>query len=100
MESLNKRTPWEKELCPYRELSLIWGLKCTGKIGVGTSGFVLYREVSLFRVSFIRGSTVHVVSYIARLRVILVAHIQWCGGLTEDWEENIGTAGEVSGTVQ
>ena len=30
----------------------------TGIIGIGTSSFVLYREVSLFRVSSVGGSTV------------------------------------------
>ena len=43
----------------YREVSFIWRLKCTGIIGIGTSSFVLYIErCPLFRVSFIRGSTV------------------------------------------
>ena len=30
----------------YREVSFIWRLKCTDMIGIGTSSFVLYREVS------------------------------------------------------
>ena len=38
--------------------SFIQRLQCTDIIGTGTNSFVLYREVSLFGVSFIRGSTV------------------------------------------
>ena len=32
----------------HREVSFIRRLKCTGIIGIGTSRFVLYREVSFF----------------------------------------------------
>ena len=40
----------------YREVSFIQRLKCTGIIGIGTSRFI--ERCSLFRVSFIGGSTV------------------------------------------
>ena len=40
---------WDEYICPYREVSFIWRLKCTGIIGIGMSRFVLYKEVFFIR---------------------------------------------------
>ena len=45
----------QRNFVHYREVSLIWRLKCTGIIRIGTSSF---ERCPLFRMSFIRGSTV------------------------------------------
>ena len=49
MEPLKKGHVGTRSFVLYREVSLIWRLKCTGIIGIGTSRFVLYREVSFIR---------------------------------------------------
>ena len=44
MEPPNKGHFGTRNFVLYREVFFIWGLKCTGIIGIGTSRFVLYRE--------------------------------------------------------
>ena len=67
MEPPNKGHVQTRSFVLNREVSFIWRLKCTGIIGVG----MYFRErCSLFRGSFIGGSTVY-----SAVRLALLPHI-------------------------
>ena len=55
MEPPNKGHVGTRSFGHYREIPFIWRLKCNGIIGIGLS---FIERCSLFRVSFIGGSTV------------------------------------------